>query len=197
MRNKPIVIENQSFSVGRNDELTIPGYSRVIRCRFDIACSARNLMIPRVTFDECIFRIKSLKNTHWCRNVLRNCTFQGTLVGHDFGNWPEAYVDEGCLDQADFTDAVLDGVRFFRCDMNKTRLPTWPCYTIFDPAQNACKFKESALNEDFLAIIVPGLVDAPIFTSAVTEYAPRTLGYCKTSESELRRYLKQFSFVKM
>jgi hypothetical protein len=88
-----------------------------------------------VEFHNCTFVFKKkFVNARWFDVKIFNCKFTGVLCGNDMGNM-ESVANEGyfsALHSADFSNCILDGVRFVNVDLTKIILPHWPCFTILN-----------------------------------------------------------------
>jgi hypothetical protein len=67
--------------------------------------------------------------------LLEGCRFKGSFSGNDFGFRANLFDREkaGGVEDCDFSEAGLNGCRFFNCDMSTIRLPLWPCFSFMDP----------------------------------------------------------------
>lgn len=166
------------------------------RCRvvFDIA--AKNLALSHVRFLDCeIVMKRPLITYRWYRCYVEDCRFSGTLRGLDFGHWPEGDLfADGGLVRCDFSDAILDGVRFIGTDMSEHILPAWPCFTILAPRANGSALEAVSWPDD-LDILASTAADAPEEVVAITEYAPSLVKQLGGDVDTLRRLLEPLPCV--
>jgi hypothetical protein len=137
-------------------------------CELVLKIAARNLVIPQARFMDCTFEVRrELKNFRWNRAHLKGCRFTGRLSGNDFGNWPDN-PGEGSIEDCDFSGAHLDACRFFDCDIRTIRFPTWPYFTILEPARRGRELSTLPWPGDIGRIEGKILAEEPPTTVAVT-----------------------------
>lgn len=115
-----------------------------------------------------------------------NCRFHGVFSGIDFG------AVEGC----DFTDATLDGCRFFNTDVASPRFPRWPRVVLLDPYRRAA---------DVAAIEWPARLgkymqictDKPASVSAAVMHIPSLARLVGCTEEHAREAFEKFGGVVM
>jgi hypothetical protein len=111
-------------------------------CTVVISVASRWLTLMSGQFFDCTIQAKGeLKNLRWARMGLKGCRFKGRFRGNDFG-FMEDHIDKwklGAVVDCDFSEARLDGCRFYNCDMSTIRLPRWPCFTLLDPVRRAAE----------------------------------------------------------
>ncbi|EPX62305.1 hypothetical protein D187_008492 [Cystobacter fuscus DSM 2262] len=82
-----------------------------------------------------------LKGVAWAPMKLKGCRFKGSFSGNDFGFRADLFDREkaGGVEDCDFSEARLNGCRFFNCDISTIRLPLWPCFSFMNPLGHAAK----------------------------------------------------------
>lgn len=154
--------------------------------RITLRVKPKMLTLLGVKFVNCDINAKrSLNNFLWHSASLDQCRFFGTYVGTDFGNRSDGYSESGGLAECDFSDAILDGCRFFGCDMTSVVLPKWPSFTLSMPRNHF---------EQMADLDWPGRLGTwarsysffPAATEAITEYAPTLMKMYSITEQEVR-----------
>lgn len=173
------------------------------RCKVVFYQSMQHTILAAVSFVDCeiVFK-KRLPNTDWFFTNLTRCTFHGPIVGHDFGEPDDRFNpmrplarDYGKIEDCDFSKAVLDGVRFFRCDMAQVKLRGWPCFTILQPWEHIGEMREKntpALLD--LAGLYEFSTAQPV---AITEYGPEVIRKLGISLEDLRQELEGIDWIKL
>jgi hypothetical protein len=189
-------IKNQEIIL-TNDQVNYLGHNLILEnCRLIIRASARNLVIARTKLINCTVLVRrKLFNFGWYDAWLEGCTFEGKMIGNDFGHWTELDPEGGIVD-CDFSNAMIDQCRFSNCDMNTIRLPEWPCITFLSPGMNAPQLLNIVSPVD-LRFTVEGLVAQVEKVVAVTKYAATVLKYTEGTEDDLKTILEQFDFIRM
>ena len=72
-----------------------------------------------------------LRDFHFENAHLNKVTFTGKFVGCDFGDWDDTSTSS--IENCDFKDCHLDGVRFLNADVDTIALPKWPHFFIRSP----------------------------------------------------------------
>ncbi|NMO17903.1 hypothetical protein HPC49_16085 [Pyxidicoccus fallax] len=192
-------IEDERLELNRRSELHYLGPNLTLRrCQLVIDVPRSALTIDGARLIDCTIDVKTaLAEFRWEKARLKGCRFTGLMIGNDFGRWPTAQHPElGGIEDCDFTDASLDGCRFFGCDVSTLRFPSWPCFTVFDPVPRS---------RELTALPWPGPVGAvfkaiarsPPSLSAVTLSASRLAWETGTSENALYGVLAQLDGVKL
>jgi len=161
-------------------------------CTLVTNISARWLHLVSGSLIDCTIQAKSeLKTLPWATMKLKGCRFKGRFGGNDFGFRTDG--DErrklGGLEDCDFSEACLNGCRFFNCDMSTIRLPRWPCFTIMDPRGHAAELARREWPGQ-VRILVEGLAKNPEGTVAETWHAPTVAEKTDTTVEELRAALE-------
>ena len=162
-------------------------------CTVIISAARRSLTLMSGQFINCTIQVKGeLKSLGWGPMKLVGCRFKGRFGGNDFGFRED--VDErrklGGIEDCDFSEAHLNGCRFFNCDMSTIRLPRWPCFTIMDPRGHAVEMVRREWPGQ-VGILVEGLAKNPEGTVAETWHAPTVAEKMDTTVEELRAALER------
>lgn len=159
---------NETFDVACHRFVDFLSHGTILDgCTIRICGSARGIVFHGATLRNCrIIAARRFAGFSWHDVILQNCVFEGVFASCDFGPRPDAYPNPpyGELSACDFNQARVQSSRFFRCDMAKQKLPTWPSFTILEPEKNA---------EDWLAIPFPESyrnVEQRLIAEAVPEY---------------------------
>ncbi|HEX5754074.1 MAG TPA: hypothetical protein VFZ09_48270 [Archangium sp.] len=163
------------------------------RCTLVFSVAARWLHLLSGKLIDCTIQAKSeLTTLPWATMNLRGCRFKGRFAGNDFGFRQD--LDDssrsGRIEDCDFTDARLDGCRFFNCDMSSIRLPRWPCFTFMDPRGHAVELGRCEWPGRF-GNLIERLATIPEGTVAVTWHAPTVAERMDTTGEELRAALER------
>jgi hypothetical protein len=184
-------IEDERLELTSKEHLYYLGHHLTLRrCHLIIKVPTRALVITRTQLIDCTVDVKKeLKNFRWEGVILKGCRFTGTMTGNDFGRYPYAEQPElGGIEDCDFTDARLDACCFIDCDLNRLKLPTWPCFSILDPVGR----KSELLARQWpgiMRITVEALTKAPPGTVAVTYFAPALAKRDDTTPEAIRAVL--------
>jgi hypothetical protein len=97
------------------------------------------MIVRTIVKDSEVIAVKAQKDDRLFKARFINCRFHGVFSGIDFGRSHnvERDGDFGGIEGSDFTDATLDGCRFFNVDVSTLRLPRWPHVVLLDFAQRA------------------------------------------------------------
>lgn len=125
----------QATLVLTDHELNMLGPNLTVsKCDVSLRLDSKSLMVFNVTFVDCDIAAKrKLNNFLWHSASIQRCRFHGRFVGNDFGRRTSGYGEYGGINQCDFSDAILEGCRFFDCDVTTIVFPKWPCFTLLDP----------------------------------------------------------------
>jgi hypothetical protein len=162
-------------------------------CTVIISAARRSLTLMSGQLINCTIQAKGeLKTLPWAPMKLKGCRFTGRFGGNDFGFRED--LDErrklGCIEDCDFSEARLNGCRFFNCDMSTIRLPLWPCFTIMDPRGHAAELGRREWPGQ-VGILIEGLAKNPEGTVAETWHAPTMAEKMDTTVEELRAALER------
>ncbi|NMO15036.1 hypothetical protein HPC49_07300 [Pyxidicoccus fallax] len=189
-------LENQRLELTSKIEHYYLGHHLTLRnCTLVIGVPANALTIARTRLIDCTIEVKKgLKHFSWEGVSLRGCRFTGVLTGCDFGRWPDS--EDGGIEDCDFTSAQLEGCRFVGCDASTLRFPSWPCFTVLDPARRS---RELAVLPwpGQLGVVVSTFSKYPPSTAAVTFSAPKLAKEFGTTEDAIRAALEQLDGVKL
>lgn len=164
-------------------------------CTLVLRVPARNLIIPEASFVQCTIDVKKeLKNFHWEHAVLKGCRFTGHLTSNDFGRWPDSEKAPGSIEDCDFTQACLDECRFVGCDIRTVRLPSWPCFTLLEPARRSRELSTLAWPGK-MNIAIRTFAEYPESTAAITYWAPSVARWAKTTVEEIRASIERLEGV--
>jgi hypothetical protein len=188
-------IENERLELGAGIIYFLGPNLTLRNCTLVLRVPARDLIIPQAQFINCTIDIrKELKNFRWEHATIRGGRFKGRMIGNDFGRWPTSVKAPGSIEDCDFTEARLDECRFVGCDINTIRLPSWPCFTILDPARRSRELNAMAWPGQ-MAIGIKGCSEDPESTAAITYWAPGVAKWAGCSEAEIRAVLTQMDGV--
>ncbi|MFE8596590.1 pentapeptide repeat-containing protein [Archangium violaceum] len=161
-------------------------------CTVVISAAGRSLVPMSGQFINCTIQAKGLlKGVAWAPMKLKGCRFKGGFSGNDFGFRADLFDREraGGVEDCDFSEARLNGCRFFNCDMTTIRLPRWPCFTIMDPRGHAAELCRREWPGQ-VGILFEGLAKNPEGTVAETWHAPTMAEKMDTTVEELRAALE-------
>ena len=162
-------------------------------CSVIISAARRSLTLMSGQFINCTIQVKGeLKSLGWAPMKLMGCRFTGRFGGNDFG-FREDLDDRrtfGGIENCDFSEAQLNGCRFFNCDMKTIRLPRWPCFTFMDAHRHAAELRQQVWPGLVGQVTVEVVCDAPMGTVASTWHAPTVAKNMDTTIEELRAALE-------
>ncbi|HEX8437797.1 hypothetical protein [Archangium sp.] len=161
-------------------------------CTLVISAAGRSLVPMSGQFINCTIQAKGeLKTVRWAPISFSRCQFKGRFTGNDFGFRADLFDREkaGGLEECDFSEARLNGCRFFNCDMKTIRLPLWPCFSFLEPLGHAAELGRREWPGQF-GIIIEGLAKNPAGTVAETWHAPTVAEKMDTTVEELRAALE-------
>lgn len=165
-------------------------------CTLVLKVAARNLIIPQARLMDCVVEARrELKNFQWNSAHLKGCRFTGRFSGNDFGEWPSS-PGESSMEDCDFSGAHLDGCRFLGCDVRTLRFPSWPCFTLFDPARRWRELSALPWPGDIGPIVVEGFAEDPPSTVAVTYSAVDLAKRRGTTPEAIRAVLEKLDGVR-
>ena len=162
-----------------------------------LAQSKGRPMILRSTVkDSDIIAVKSQKAYPLFKARFINCKFHGVFSGVDFGRSPNPDFDGdfGSIEGCDFTDATLDGCRFFNVDVSTLCLPAWPHVMLLEPRKRLA---------DAAAMEWPGLLGKYMAleeheaVKAVVMHVPSLAKLVKCSEEEVKAAFEKFGGLQM
>jgi hypothetical protein len=168
-------------------------------CTVVISATGRSLVPMSGQFINCTIQAKGLlKGVVWAPMKLKGCRFKGRFGGNDFGFRADLFDREkaGGIEDCDFSEAHLNGCRFFNCDMSTIRLPLWPCFSFMEPLGHAAELVHREWPGQF-GIIVEGLAKNPVGTVAESWHAPTVAEKMDTTVEELRAALEGVPWVVM
>jgi hypothetical protein len=189
-------ITNERLILDSATEVYYLGHNLTLRnCTLVIKVPARALVVAHTRFIDCTIEVKrQLKNFRWETAHLQGCRFKGHFSGNDFGEWPDS-PGNGSLADCDFSEAYLSWTRFLGCDVRTLRFPSWPCFTILDPAR---RWRElSALPWPGLIgrVTMGGLAESPASTVALTFSAPDLAKRYDTTPEALKTVVEKMNGV--
>lgn len=126
------------------------------------------------------------------------CTFFGTYSGIDFGHSDrrDDHGDFGCVERCDFTQATLDGCRFFNVDVSTLRLPRWPHVVIEEPHTRAADVRAMSW-PGHLGEYMDICTNKPSSLKASVIHVPTLVHQVRCTESEAREAFEKFGRVLM
>lgn len=151
------------------------------------------------TLTECVVDArKPQRDSDFFAARFINCRFHGVFSGIDFGRSHNVDRDGdfGAVEGCDFTDATLDGCRFFNVNTSSLRLPHWPHVVLPDFAQRAA---------DVAAMKWPGelgnymrvCADQPASLRLAVIHIPSIAKLVACTEEQARDAFEQFGGVEM
>jgi hypothetical protein len=149
------------------------------------------------TLKECLVdAVKPQRDSDFFTARFFNCRFKGVFSGIDFGSGrrTDLHQDFGAVEGCDFTDATLDGCRFFNTDVSSLRLPGWPHAVLLDFSKRAA---------DVAAMTWPGelgrymRLNEPDAVKAVVLHIPSLARLVACTEEQIRQALEEFGGVVM
>lgn len=165
-------------------------------CTLVLRVPARDLIIPQAQLINCTIDVKKeLKNFRWEHASLKGCRFTGRMSGNDFGRWPTSEKAPGSIEGCDFSAARLDESRFVGCDINTLRLPSWPCFTILEPARRSRELNAITWPGQ-MWISIKAFAEYPASIVATTYWAPSVAKWAGCSVEEIRAVLERLDGVK-
>lgn len=104
-------------------------------CSVHSDCQSKALIISGLVMTDGHFnqQDRALTDFHFEFAHFSDVKFTGKFVGCTFGDWVSAATSS--IRSCDFTEAGLEDCRFLNCDIESTRLPKWPAFTIVNPAE--------------------------------------------------------------
>ncbi|WP_457337788.1 hypothetical protein [Rhizobacter sp. P5_C2] len=157
------------------------------------------IVILRTTIADCdVVATKHQRDFALFKARFINCRFHGVYSGIDFGRShnTERDGDFGAIEGCDFTDATLDGCRFFNTDASSLRLPGWPHVVLLDFARRTA---------DVAAMTWPGelgkymriCADQPASVRAGVIHIPSIAKLVACTEEQAREAFEKFGGVVM
>jgi hypothetical protein len=125
-----------------------------------------------------------------------SCRFHGVFSGIDFGHKEDSefHEDFGAVEGCDFTDATVDGCRFFNVDVSTLRLPAWPHAVLLEPHKrlaDVARFEWPGLLGKYMEIKEPESV------KAVVLHIPSLARLVHCTEEQVQEALEKFGGVVM
>jgi len=119
-----------------NLEVNLLGPDLVLEnCSVHSDCQSKALIISGLVMTDGHFnqQDRALTDFHFEYAHFSDVKLTGKFVGCTFGDWVSAATSS--IRSCDFTEAGLEDCRFLNCDIESTRLPKWPAFTIVNPAE--------------------------------------------------------------
>lgn len=116
-----------------NDNPSVLGPGLILNnCILDSRIPADCMIIAGLTMTGGNFNQHvELRDFHFENAHLNNVIFTGKFIGCDFGDWDDTSTSS--INNCDFKDCHLDGVRFLNADVDSIALPKWPHFFIRSP----------------------------------------------------------------
>lgn len=189
LMNEQLVLDNPS-------EVHYLGHNLTLRdCTLVIKVPARALVIARAWLIGCTVETqRTLKGFLWDWAHLRDCQFRGRYSSNDFGTFSHAPA-EGSIAGCNFTQAQLDGCRFFGCDVNTLSFPSWPCFTLLEPGRRRHELGALPWPGKNGALIGKVLAQTPVAAMALTYSAPSLAKRCGTTPEAIKAVLEKLGGV--
>ncbi|HZI11843.1 MAG TPA: hypothetical protein VE153_15775 [Myxococcus sp.] len=191
-------LENERLEFKTGDIVFLGPNLTLRKCTLVLRVAARDLILIGPRLIDCTIHVKKeLKNLRWYSAFLKGCQFTGRMTGNDFGRWPyDEHPERGGIEDCDFTGAQLDACRFIDCDLSTLKLPSWPCFTFFEPMRR----KRELLAVPWpkaLRITMLASLESPLETAAVTHSAAVIAKQEGVTEESLRAFLEKLDGVKL
>jgi hypothetical protein len=173
--------------------------SKLTACALKLAQKSSRwpIVIVRTTVvDSDVVAVKRQKDDRLFQARFINCRFRGVFSGIDFGQSHNVARDGdfGGVEGCDFTEAKLDGCRFFNVDVSSLRLPRWPHVVLLDFAQRAAEvaaMKWPGTLGNFMRICA----DQPVSLRVAVIYTPSLTKLVGCTEEQMREAFEQFGGV--
>lgn len=125
------------------------------------------------------------------------CKFEGTFSGISFGNrgGGEALFGFGSVRGCDFSEATLDGCRFFNTDVSTLRFPVWPHVVLLDFHKRAQEVISGSWPGE-LGKYMRICADQPESVKATVIHVPSFAKYVACTEGQIRQAFERFGLVK-
>lgn len=157
------------------------------------------IIIVRCTVkDSDVIAVKNQTTDRFLQARFLNCRFHGVFSGIDFGHTDRSQLGEdfGCIENCDFTDAILDGCRFFNVDPSTLRFPAWPHVVLHDFSRRV---------QDVAAADWPGRLghymqicaDQPESVKVSVIHVPSMAKLVACTEEQVRLAFETFGLVKV
>jgi hypothetical protein len=153
----------------------------------------RPTLLHSTVKDSDVIAAKRQKDYQLFQARFVNCRFHGLFNSVDFGHTDRAQLREdfGGVEGCDFTEATLDGCRFFNADVSTLRLPAWPHVVLHDFHQRA---------RDVAAMTWPGelgrymriCADQPESVKALVIHVPSFAKLVACTEEQVREAFEKF-----
>lgn len=156
------------------------------------------VIVQSTVVDSDVIAVKRQKNYRFFQARFINCRFQGVFSGIDFGRSPntERDGDFGGIEACDFTNATLDGCRFFNVDASTLGLPAWPHVVLLDFAKRAQQVAAMAWPGE-LGRYMRICADQPESVRASVIHVPSFAKLVACTESQVREAFEKFGGLQM
>lgn len=154
------------------------------------------VIVQTTVVDSDVIAVRRQKDYRFFKARFVNCRFHGTFSGVDFGRSQSTDVDGdlGGVEDCDFTDATLDGCRFFNVDASTLRFPAWPHVVLHHLGERA---------RDIAAATWPGKLgaymricaDQPESVSVSVIHVPSVAKLVLCTEEEVREAFARFGLI--
>ncbi|MBL8517692.1 MAG: hypothetical protein JNM76_12080 [Betaproteobacteria bacterium] len=154
------------------------------------------VLLDSVVKDSEVIAVKRQRDYRLFGARFINCKFHGVYSGIDFGREGrgEPLYDFGAVEGCDFTEATLDGCRFFNTDISSLRFPRWPHVVIPEPQR---------LAGDIAAMEWPGhlgkymaiVARSPMDMKAAVLHIPSLVQLLQCTEAEARDAIDRLAGV--
>lgn len=191
-------VRDQAVSVGHATVTTFLMRSTFERCEILLACPASGIIVERCLFRDCTIVAKKAQHDHqFFTSTFEGCKFVGDFSGCEFGFRVALYGrTRGTIADCDLREATLHYASFSNCDLASLWLPTWPHFTLLNPAETARRLPEDTKCPELAALRVVALGSPPI-TKGLTVEATQFIRESIYSEEELQELLSHVDGVLM
>lgn len=131
---------DESLRLGTTSYMDRLVNAEFIGCTLEIQ-DPNAVLLSRCRFIDCVIRPSKKVSTRIGDNYWDGCVFHGHYEGTHFGLsddqmfGPSSWTDvalRGC----DFSTATLAGCCLNRLEIESTKFPKWPCFTVLQPFEN-------------------------------------------------------------
>ncbi len=154
-------------------------------------------IVQSSVIDSDVVAVRRQKDYRFFKARFVDCRFHGVFSGIDFGRSHSIEVDGdfGAVEGCDFTDATLDGCRFFNVEASTLRFPAWPHVVLHDFAKRA---------QDVAAVAWPGKLgqymricaDQPESVKVSVIHVPSVAKLVACTDEQVRDALEKVGLVK-
>jgi hypothetical protein len=156
------------------------------------------MLVNTSVIDSEVIAVTKQKDDRLFKARFVNCRFKGTFSGIDFGKSHdvERDGDHGGVENCDFTEATLDGCRFFHVEPAAVKLPGWPHVAMVDLSQRADDI-EAMTWPGQLGIYMKVCANQPASMRIGVVHVPTLARLVHCSEQQIREAFEQLGGLLM